>query len=175
MSHCRSPQIMSSSPACFTVQQVQKSFEPQNNFGRLFSEANNLSQPFVIFRHSFVVLSRRTGNDVDKKVALLWLGNGNTRNIYEISTPWRNVTTTNRDRLATSPPKVVSKSWSCLLTRAQILVFFTDKGPKLASKPRWSKLTRFWPRTYFELKNKCNHRVLNERFEVAKQCSEVAK
>ena len=116
-SHCRSPQIMSSSPACFTVQQVQKSFEPQNNFGRLFSEANNLSQPFVIFRHSFVVLSRRTGIDVDKKVALLWLRNGNIRSIYEISTPSRNVTTTNRDRLATSPPKVVSKSWSCLLTR----------------------------------------------------------
>ena len=54
---------------------------------------------------------------MDKKVALLWLGNGNIRNIYEISTPSRNVTTTNRDRLATSPPKVVSKSWSCLLTR----------------------------------------------------------
>ena len=114
-SHCRSPQIMSSSPACFTVQQVQKSFEPQNNFGRLFSEANNLSQPFVIFRHSFVVLSRRTRNDVDKKVVLLWLGNGNIRSMYGISTPSRNVTTTNRDRLATSPPKVVSKSWSRLL------------------------------------------------------------
>ena len=108
---------MSSSPACFTVQQVQKSFEPQNNFGRLFSEANNLSQPFVIFRHSFVVLSRRTRNDVDKKVVLLWLGNGNIRSMYEISTPSRNVTTTNRDRLATSLPKVVSKSWSRLLAR----------------------------------------------------------
>ena len=52
---------------------------------------------------------------MDKKVALLWLENGNIRNIYEISTPSRNVTTTNRDRLATSPPKVVSKSWLCLL------------------------------------------------------------
>ena len=116
-SHCRSPQIMSSSPASFTVQQVQKSFEPQNNSGRLFSEANNPPEPSVIFRHSLVVLSRRTGIDVDKKVVLLWLGNGDIRNIYEISTPSRNVTTTNRDRLATSPPKVVSKSWSCLLTR----------------------------------------------------------
>ena len=114
-SHCRSPQIMSSSPACFTVQQVQKSFESQNNFGSLFSEVVLREQPFVIFRHSFVVLSWRTGHDMDKKVVLLWLGNGDIRNSYEISTPLRNVTTTNRDRLATSPPKVVSKSWSCLL------------------------------------------------------------
>ena len=47
-SHCRSPQIMSSSPACFTVQQVQKSFEPQNNFGRFVFRGE---QPFTAFRH----------------------------------------------------------------------------------------------------------------------------
>ena len=51
--------------------------------------------PRTTFRHSFVVLSRRTRNDVDKKIVLLWSGNENNRNVCKISTPSRKVTTTN--------------------------------------------------------------------------------